>query len=81
MQIGACVDEQVRISLHYAPRIALVAENTAFAGIGHKIVVPTVVTPGVGKGVSKEPRSRCLGMPGAQRRALADREVRMWTAW
>lgn len=61
MQIGACVDEQVRISLHYAPRIALVAETTAFAGIGHKIVVPTVVTPGAGKGVSKDAAFQMFG--------------------
>ena len=45
---------QVRRCLHHAPRVARGADATAFAGIGDKIVVAAIVTPGPGKAVGKD---------------------------
>ena len=45
---------EVRRSLHHAPGIARGADTPAFAGIGHKVVVPAIVTPGSGKAVGKD---------------------------
>ena len=48
------VVRQVSRCLHHAPGIARGANTPAFAGIGHKIVVSTVVTPRPGKAVGKD---------------------------
>jgi hypothetical protein len=40
--------------LHHAPGVARGADTTAFAGIGDKIVVAAVITPGSGKAVGKD---------------------------
>ena len=45
---------QVRGRLGHAPRVARWAHTTAFAGEGHKEVVPAVVTAGAGKAVGKD---------------------------
>ena len=45
---------QVRGRLHHAPRVARGADATALAGIGHKVVVPTVIAPRPGKTVGKD---------------------------
>ena len=45
---------EVRRRLHHAPRVARGADTPAFAGIGHKVVVPAVITPGPGKAVGKD---------------------------
>ena len=45
---------QVSSRLHHAPRVARGADATAFAGIGHKAVVSTIVTPPTGKAVGKD---------------------------
>ena len=45
---------QVRRRLHHAPRVARGADTAAIAGIGHKIVVPTVVTPRPGKAMRED---------------------------
>ena len=45
---------QVHSRLHHAPRVARRADATAFAGIGHKAVVSTIVTPPPGKAVGKD---------------------------
>ena len=40
--------------LHHAPGIARWAHAAAFAGIGHEVVVPAVITPGPGKAVRED---------------------------
>ena len=40
--------------LHHAPRVARRANATAFAGIGHEVVVPAVITLRPGKAVGKD---------------------------
>ena len=54
MQAGKDVIRQVRGRLHHAPGIARGADTPAFAGIGHKVVVPAVITPGPGKAVGED---------------------------
>ena len=44
---------QVRSRLHHAPRVARRANATASAGIGHKVIVPAVITLRPGKAVGK----------------------------
>ena len=44
---------QVCCCLHHAPGVARGAHAPAFTGIGHEIVVPTIVTPRPGKPVRK----------------------------
>ena len=45
---------QVRCSLCHAPGVARGADSASFAGEGDQAVVPTVVTAGAGKAVSKD---------------------------
>ena len=45
---------QVRRRLHHAPGVARGADATAFAGIGHEVVVAAVIAPGPGKAVGKD---------------------------
>ena len=45
---------QVCGRLCHAPRVARGADTTALAGIGHKVVVPAVITPGARKAVGKD---------------------------
>jgi hypothetical protein len=52
-QAGKDVIRQVCRRLHHASHVARGAHTTALAGIGHKIVVPAVITPGAGKAVGK----------------------------
>jgi len=40
--------------LHHASGVAGRADAPALAGIGHEVVVPTIVTPGPGKAVRKD---------------------------
>lgn len=40
--------------LHHAPRVARGAHAAAFAGIGHEVVMPAVITPGPGKAMGKD---------------------------
>ena len=51
---------QVRRCLHHAPRVARGADATAFAGIGHEVVVPAVITPRPGKAVVKDAAFKVL---------------------
>ena len=44
----------MRRRLHHATGVARGADATALAGIGHKIVVPTVVTAGAREAVGKD---------------------------
>jgi hypothetical protein len=44
----------MRRCLHHAPGVARGADATAFAGIGHEVVVPAIVTPGSGKAMCKD---------------------------
>ena len=53
-QAGKDVIREVRRRLHHAPRVARGAEAPAFAGIGHEVVVPAIVTPGSGKAMCKD---------------------------
>jgi hypothetical protein len=48
-QPGEDVVRQVCRRLHHAPGIARRAHAQSFAGIGHEVVVPAVITPGPGK--------------------------------
>ena len=48
------VVRQVRRCLHHAPCVARGADTTAFAGIGHEVVVPAVITPGPGKAMDED---------------------------
>ena len=48
------VVRQVRRRLHHATGVARGADTMALAGIGHKIVVPTVVTAGAREAVRKD---------------------------
>jgi hypothetical protein len=45
---------EVRRRLHHAPGVARGADAPAFAGIGNEVVVPAVITPGLGKAVGKD---------------------------
>ncbi len=40
--------------LHHTPGVARGTDTPAFAGIGHKVVVPAVITPGPGKTVGED---------------------------
>jgi hypothetical protein len=53
-QTGEDVVAEVRRRLHHAPCVARGAHAPAFAGIGHEVVVPTIVAPGSGKAVGKD---------------------------
>ena len=48
------VIREVCSRLHHAPGIARGANATAFAGIGHEVIVSTIVTPRPGKAVGKD---------------------------
>lgn len=45
---------EVRRRLHHAPGVARGADATAFAGIGHEVVMPAVNAPGPGKAVGED---------------------------
>ncbi len=45
---------EVRRRLHHAPGVARGADTPAFAGIGHKVVVPAVITPRPGKAMGED---------------------------
>jgi hypothetical protein len=53
-QTGKDVVAKVCRRLHHAPRVARGAHATAFARIGHEVVVPAVITPRPGKTVGKD---------------------------
>ena len=53
-QAGEHMIAEVRRRLLHAPGVARGADTPAFAGIGHKVVVPAVVTPRPGKAVGKD---------------------------
>ena len=53
-QAGKDVIRQVRRRLHHAPGVTRGADAPAFAGIGHEVVVPAIVTPGSGKAICKD---------------------------
>ena len=64
------VVRQVCRRLHHAPGVARGADATAFAGIGHEVVVSTVITPRPGKAVGKDAALQILA------KGLSD--VRPW---
>ena len=45
---------EVRRCLHHTPGVARGADSPAFAGEGHKVVIPAVITAGAGKAVGKD---------------------------
>ena len=53
-QMGEYVVRQVRCCLGHSARVARGANTTAFAGKGHQVVVPAVVTPCPRKAVGKD---------------------------
>ena len=61
---------QMRGSLNHAPGVARGAYATAFAGIGHEVVVSAVVTPGPGKAMRKYAALQVFA------KGLAD--IRLW---
>ena len=54
VQAGENVVRQVRCGLGHSAHVARVADPTAFAGEGHQVVMPTVVTAGAPKAVGKD---------------------------
>lgn len=52
-QAGEDVVGEVRRLLHHAPCVSRGADATAFAGIGHEVVVAAVITPGLRKTMRK----------------------------
>jgi hypothetical protein len=53
-QAGKDVVAEVRRRLHHAPGVARGAHAPAFAGIGHEVVVPAVITPRPGKAMGED---------------------------
>jgi len=59
-------------SPHRAPPVARGAHAPAFAGIGHEVVMPTIVTPRPGKAMRKDAAFQILA------KGLADIRLGVW---